>query len=145
MWRPRVAALPILIAAVACGPQPPVHEEVRPDRGQVRIPLAVVGDGAVHFFTYAQAGTNVNFLVRTDGSGALQAHLDACFSCYRYKRGFVVEGDALVCIACRLDYRIEDEVWDFIGACAPIAIHSARDDDDLVIDQRLLDRAAKYF
>ena len=140
--------LPIIVFAgltAACGPKPPVHEVIEARDGAVRIPLAEIDDGAVHFYSYAHDGINVNFLVRTDGAGALQAHLDACYSCYRYRRGFVVEDDDLVCVACRLEYAIADEVWDFIGACAPISIHSAREDHDLVIDQRLLDRAAKYF
>jgi len=132
-------------AVAGCGPKPPAHEPVEARDGEVRIALADVADGAVHFYTYAHGGTNVDFLVRTDGTGALQTHLDACYSCYQYRRGFVVEDDALVCIACRLEYAISDEVWDFIGACAPISIHSEVDDHDLVIDRRLLDRAAKYF
>ncbi len=147
MHRPTVivAALVGLGLTVGCGPAPPAHEVVEARDGEVRIALTEVGDGAVHFYTYDHDGTHVNFLVRTDGTGALQAHLDACYSCYQYRRGFVVEDDALVCIACRLEYAIADEVWDFIGACAPIAIHSEVDDHDLVIDRRLLDRAARYF
>ena len=145
--QPRGLILPLLmLAALAgCAPEPPVHELVEPVSGAVRIPLERVGDGEVHFFTYRHDGKNVNFLIRTDGSGALQAHLDACFSCYRYRRGYVVEGDSLVCIACRLAYRTEDEVWDFIGACAPISVHSSIERESLVIEERLLVRAAKYF
>jgi len=142
------AATPMLLALAllaGCGPQPPVHELVEPVGDAIRIPLARVGDGAVHFFTYRHDGKNINFLVRTDGSGKLQTHLDACFSCYRYRRGYVVEEDSLVCIACRLAYRTEDEVWDFIGACAPISIHCSIDGEELVIEQRLLARAGKYF
>jgi len=128
-----------------CGREAPVHELVQAAGGAIRIPLSRVEDGEVHFFTYQHDGKNVNFLVRTDGSGKLQAHLDACFSCYRYRRGYVVEGDELVCIACRLAYSTEDEVWDFIGACAPISVHSSIERRSLVIQERLLARAAKYF
>ncbi len=140
-----VVALVGLGAAGGCGPAPPAHQVVEAHDGEVRIALAEVADGAVHFYTYDHDGTSVDFLVRTDGTGALQTHLDACYSCYQYRRGFVVEDDDLVCIACRLEYAIADEVWDFIGACAPISIHSEIHDRDLVIDRRLLDRAAKYF
>ena len=34
--------------------------------------------------------------------------------------GFFVEGTELVCRACRFRYAVEDEVWDYIGACAPM-------------------------
>ena len=83
--------------------------------------------------------------MRSDGHGEIHTHLDACYACYRYKRGFVVEGPNLVCIACRLEYAISDEVWDYIGACAPISIHSSLDGDQLVIDQSVIERAARYF
>lgn len=145
---PRTLILSLLALgalAAGCGHEAPVHELVQATGGAVRIPLSRVGDGEVHFFTYRHDGKNVNFLIRTDGSGKLQAHLDACFSCYRYRRGYVVEGDDLVCIACRLAYSTEDEVWDFIGACAPISVHSSIERKSLVIKERLLVRAAKYF
>ena len=58
---------------------------------------------------------------------------------------FVVEDASLVCIACRLEYRLEDEIWDYIGACAPIEIHSSLEGDALVIDEATLERAARYF
>jgi len=141
-------ALALLLAtlgAAACGPRLPEHQEVHAQGAAVHIPLSSVADGAVHFFTYPARDARVHFLVRRDGSGSLQAHLDACFSCYRYRMGFVVEDGYLVCRACRYKYAIADETWDFIGACAPIQIHSSVDGDDLVIATRDLERAAKYF
>ena len=87
----------------------------------------------------------MNFLVRTDGIGALHVHLDACYSCYQYKRGFVVEEEDLVCIACRLEYPIADEIWDFICACAPIPIHSSLDEDAVVIPRKMIEKASRYF
>ena len=135
----------ILVATAACSPAPPLHHVVEIDADAVRIPLQDVSDRNVHFFTLVHRGKNVNFLVRTDGLGAQHTHLDACYACYQYKRGFVVEDSALVCIACRLEYRLEDEVWDYIGACAPISIHSSIEGDELVIEESILEQAARYF
>ena len=133
----------ILVATAACSPAPPLHHVVELDADAVRVPLQNVSDGNVHFFTLVHRGKNVNFLVRTDGLGAQHTHLDACYACYQYKRGFVVEDSALVCIACRLEYRLEDEVWDYIGACAPISIHSSIEGNELVIEKSILERAAR--
>ncbi len=135
----------VLLAVAGCGRPPPEHEVVTAVGDVVRLPVAAVADGGVHFYTYKHAGTNVNFIVRTDGQGALHTHFDACYSCYHYKRGFTVEGPDLVCIACRLTYPIADETWDFIGACAPISVHSRVDGGSLVIDRELLERGAQYF
>jgi uncharacterized membrane protein len=128
-----------------CGGSAPEHDKAAAVDGSIRLNRSTVGDGAVHFFTYEYDGKNVNFLIRTDGDGRLHSHLDACYSCYQYKRGFVVEGSDVVCIACRLKYPIEDEFWDFIGACAPIPIHHEVTADTVVIEARLLEQAARYF
>lgn len=131
--------------AAACTPAAPEHEIVAADGAAVHLPLAAVADGEVHFFTFKHDGKNVNFLVRTDGTGTVRTHLDACYSCYRYRLGFVVEGEDLLCIACRLTYPIADEVWDFQGACAPIPIRSSVAGGELVIERAVLERAARYF
>ena len=138
-------ALFCILVAGGCSTEAPVHEIVSLNDGCVKIPVTTVDDGRVHFFTYHHDGRNVNFLVRTDGEGTLHAHLDACYACYRYKRGFVFEDPHLVCIACRLEYAVADEVWDYIGACAPISVHSKVVGDELTIDADTLKRAARYF
>lgn len=143
--RSTILTLLLALPVAACGPQAPIHQIVQPDGDGVRIPRAAVADGEVHFFTYEHNGKRVNFLIRADGKGVLHTHLDACYACYRYKRGFVVEDRNLVCIACRLEYAISDEVWDYIGACAPIAIHSELEDDRLIIEKSILARAARFF
>ena len=76
-------------------------------------------------------GARVNFLVRSDAEGVLRAHLDACYGCYQYKMGYLVEGTSLVCRACRLEYPIGDATWDFIGACAPIALNATVEGDEV--------------
>jgi uncharacterized membrane protein len=143
----RRVILTMLLAPLvgACSEKPPIHHVVVLDGDCIRIPQTTVADGGVHFFTFEHEGKNVNFLVRSDGKGEIHTHLDACYACYRYKRGFVVEGPNLVCIACRLEYAISDEVWDYIGACAPISIHSSLDGDQLVIDRSVIERAIRYF
>lgn len=133
------------ILVAACDRLPPEHDIVETGTQHVRIARSEVADGEVHFYTYRYQGKRVNFLVRTDGTGQLKTHLDACYGCYRYRRGFLVEGKYLVCRACRFEYSIEDEVWDYKGACAPISIHSALDGDDLIIERSHLERAARYF
>lgn len=140
-----LVALIWTLTAAACGPALPEHRLVTANGDLVRIPRAEIDDGRVHFFTYTAGGTQVDFLVRSDGTGALQAHLDACFSCYRYGMGFVVEEANLVCRACRYEYAIEDEVWEYIGACAPISIPSTPENGALVIERRVLEKAARYF
>lgn len=135
----------LIFVMAGCSSHLPEYQNVQAIGSEVRIAREDVSDGEVHFFTYKHQGKTINFLIRTDGDGELHAHFDACFSCYRYKRGFVVEGPELVCVACRYAYRIEEEVWDLIGACAPITFHFGLDRDWVVIKQSVLDKGGRFF
>ena len=135
-------ALPMM---AGCGRQAPEHPFVMPEADRVNIRLAAVNNGGVHFFTYKHGEKNINFFVRTDGSGKLQAHFDACYSCFKYKLGYVREGNQVVCIACRIGYDLDDVIWDYVGACAPINLKSRIVGDHLVIKQSRLERGKRFF
>ena len=137
--------LVLSLLAAGCSKQAPEHRIVVPDGERVSIPLATVNDGGVHFFTYKWDGRNVNFFVRTDGTGRLQAHFDACYSCFKYKLGYVREGNEVVCIACRIGYRLEDVIWDYVGACAPINLRSRISDGHLTIRCASLEKGKRFF
>jgi uncharacterized membrane protein len=128
-----------------CSSQAPEHTIVKPLGMEVTFPLAEVDDGEVHFYTYKKNGKNINFFVRTDGKGHLQAHFDACYSCYKYKMGYRVEGDEVVCIACNIGYRLADEVWDYVGACAPINLRSRVKGEFLVIKKSDIEKGERLF
>ena len=142
----RIMMLWLAISLLAgCERQAPEHPIVVPRGDRVSIPLAAVNDGGVHFFTFKHQGKNVNFFVRTDGSGKLQAHFDACYSCFKYKLGYVHEGDQVVCIACRIGYNLADVVWDYIGACAPINLKSRIAGQHMVIKRTWLEKGERFF
>ena len=135
----------VLPMLAACERQAPEYPIVVPAADRVNIRLAAVDNGAVHFFTYKHGGKNINFFVRTDGTGKLQAHFDACYSCFKYKLGYVREGNQVVCIACRIGYNLDDVVWDYVGACAPINLKSGIAGNHLVIEQSRLEKGKRFF
>ena len=142
---PLITILCLLQFAAGCSKQSPEHRIVVPVGDRVNISLDTVNDGGVHFFTYKWDGCNINFFVRTDGTGHLQAHFDACYSCFKYKLGYVQEGKEVVCIACRIGYRLEDVIWDYIGACAPINLKSRISDGYLTIRRSSLEKGKRFF
>ena len=135
-------ALPMM---VGCERQAPEYPVVVPAADRVSIRLAAVNNGGVHFFTYKHGGKNINFFVRTDGTGKLQAHFDACYSCFKYKLGYVREANQVVCIACRIGYDLDDVVWDYVGACAPINLKSGIAGHHLVIERSRLEKGKRFF
>jgi uncharacterized membrane protein len=142
---PLITILCLLQFAAGCSKQAPEHRIVVPVGDRVNISLDRVNDGGVHFFTYKWDGRNINFFVRTDGTGHLQAHFDACYSCFKYKLGYVWKGKEVVCIACRIGYRLEDVIWDYIGACAPINLKSRILNGDLTINRTSLEKGKRFF
>jgi uncharacterized membrane protein len=135
----------VVLVSVGCQRQAPQYPIVVATAERVKIRLADVNNGAVHFFTYKHGEKNINFFVRTDGTGKLQAHFDACYSCFKYKLGYVREGNEMVCIACRIGYDLDDVVWDYVGACAPINLKSRIVGDHLVIKQSRLEKGQRFF
>jgi len=133
------------LSASGCSGQAPEHTIVIASGNVVKLPLSEVNDGGVHFYTYKFTEKNINFFVRTDGKGNLQTHFDACYSCFKYKKGYVAEGEDVVCIACRLKYNLAVEIWDFIGPCAPINLKSHIKRDWLVIELSRLEKGRNLF
>lgn len=135
----------ILLVFFGCTRQAPEHTIVTPDGDKVKLPLKKVDNGGVHFYTYKLNEKNINFLVRTDANSRLHTHFDACYACFKYKLGYRVEGTDILCIACRLKYSLAEEIWDFIGPCAPINLRSVVKGDFLVIKVSRLERGKKLF
>lgn len=141
----KIGILCALLGLAGCSRQPPEHQLVVSRDDAVAIPLTTVNDGRVHFFTYKFENKNINFFVRTDWVGQLHAHFDACYSCFKYKLGYVWEGNQVVCIACRIGYNLDDSVWDYVGGCVPISLKSRLFRDHLLIKHSWLVKGKKLF
>ena len=99
----------------------------------------------VQFYTYKSNGKNVNFFVRKDCDGNIRTHFDACYSCFKYKMGYVVEGNQVVCRACRIGYDLSEPIWDFVGACVPITLSSNASDGKVRIKIRNIKKGIPFF
>lgn len=138
----RVMIVLVLVSGCTQAPKYPV---VKAEGDAVRIPLKDVNDGHVHFFTFRSGGKNVNFLVRMDGVGKLHACFDACYSCYKFKKGYRQEGTDVVCNECGTRFRLADEVWKHEGGCAPIGLTSTMSNDSIVISVADLKKGERLF
>ncbi|MGE5300030.1 MAG: Fe-S-containing protein [Acidobacteriota bacterium] len=135
----------ILFAFAGCSNLPAEHTIVSVRRGEVRLPIKDFSDGKVHFFTYKKDGKRINFFVRTDGKDNLSAYFDACYTCYKNKKGYREEGSDLVCNECKLKFRLAEEHWDTSHGCCPIAVKSRIDGGELIIAAKDLEKGQKLF
>lgn len=135
----------LLVLASACGAKPADYPHPKAEGGKVIIPLSEVADGKAHFYTYRAEGNRVNFFVRTAGDGTVSAHFDACFTCYKKKKGYRTDGTDLVCNECSMKFPLAAKEWDNSQGCSPILLKSRVEENRLVIETGLLDKGAKLF
>jgi hypothetical protein len=124
---------------------PKEHKVVQAQDGVIRLPLKEVNDGNVHFFTYKQGKQPVNFFVRRDAAGNISACFDACFTCYKFRKGYRLEGRDLVCNECGLRFPTGDEKWDNSSGCSPIGVRSAKDNEYFIIKTGDLKKGGRLF
>ena len=135
----------LTLFSYGCSKLPVEHNKVTAANNEVRIPVNEVNDGKAHFFTYKKSGKRINFLVRTDGKGNLSTYFDACFTCYKRKKGYRQEGTDLVCNECRMKFRLADEKWDNTGGCSPILLKSIIDKGYLIIKTEDIEKGSRLF
>ncbi|MDH4231904.1 MAG: DUF2318 domain-containing protein [Nitrospirota bacterium] len=132
------------VSVAGCSKLPVEHEVVTPSDGKIVLPLEKVGDGKVHFFTYKKSGKRINFFVRTDGEGDLSAYFDACYTCYKFKKGYRTEGTDLICNECNLKFGISEKIWENKD-CSPIMFKSHIENRNLIIEASTLEKGARLF
>jgi uncharacterized membrane protein len=122
------------------------HYREAPVRGdRIVIPLDEVSDGKAHFYTYARGGRQINFFVRTDAKGTVSAYFDACYTCYKQKKGYRQEGPDLVCNECDMKFGLAEEKWQDKSGCDPILLKSTIHGSNLIIDTRVIEKGVKLF
>lgn len=130
----------------ACSGLPVEYKVVQSQNDEIRIPLREINDGCVHFFTYKGWGKKVNFFVRTDEKGTLRTHFDACYACYKKKKGYRVEGMDLVCNECNERYNLKEEIWKRVGmGCSPIPFKSTVTESELIIALKDIEKGKRLF
>ena len=74
-------------------------QALTPSGGLVTIPLAGVGDGALHRYSINDQGLEIRFFVIRLGVGKFATAFDACHACYSYGHYYLKEGQ-LICSQC---------------------------------------------
>lgn len=139
------AALCLLIVTGCGGHGKEGDPRVQSDGRMVRVSLDDIGEKRGSFFTYSASGDrNVDFIVYRERSGTFRAVLDACRKCYRWRRGYVINGDHVVCRKCGERYEL-DNLTGGRGSCIPIPLTSSREGSSIVIPAEELESGARYF
>lgn len=145
--RTRGLAFAVLLVTVlaGCPRGEPKYPELRAEGGEVAVDVASLGSGSGRFLTYrAGAGTLVDFLVYLDSSGAPHAVLDACRTCYRWRKGYRLRPGEVVCVKCDMVFKLDD-LERGTGSCVPVRVKAELRGGTLVIPASELEAGARYF
>lgn len=119
--------------------------EVKPQNGVFEFPVSAFQDGKARHFEYKHAPNQwVRFFVVKSTDGVIRAAFDACEVCYKAKKGYVQQGNDMVCINCGLKFRT-DKVNEIKGGCNPSPLKRTIQGDKVIITQQDLMSGQKYF
>jgi uncharacterized membrane protein len=121
------------------------YPEVIPRNEVVAVELSSIGAESGHFHTFrSSSGKLVDFFVYRESSGTPHAVLDACRTCYRWRKGYVLEGKEVVCLKCDMRFKL-DSLAQGSGSCVPVALKIEQREETLIIPVTELDAGARYF
>ena len=121
------------------------HPEVRARDGSVTIDLAGIDAESGRFHTYrSDSGHLIDFFVYRERSGVPHAVLDACRTCYRWKKGYALDGKEVVCLKCDVRFKLASLVQG-TGSCVPVALTTEQRGETLVIPVTELEAGARFF
>ncbi|WP_298439569.1 DUF2318 domain-containing protein [Geobacter sp.] len=120
-------------------------EKVKATKGVVAIPLTKVSDGSAHFFRYTDGGKEISFFIAKGSDGQLHTAFDSCDVCFREKKGYVQDGDSMLCKNCGKRFQTNRIGPHSIGGCNPSYLPAANDGRSVIVNATDLQQGAQYF
>ena len=117
----------------------------QPHNGFFSFPVSEFQDGrARHFSFQVSPNKTIRFFVIKSSDGVIRAAFDACEVCYRAQKGYVQQGDNMVCMNCGMKFK-SVKVNEVTGGCNPSALRRTVKDGKVLISQQDMLVGAKYF
>lgn len=98
--------------------------EVRPNAaGVFELPAAQFNDGKAKYYVYKHSPSEwIRFFVVKSSDGVMRAAFDACDVCFSHKKGYVQQGDFMVCVNCGLKFQTT-RINEVRGGCNPAGLN----------------------
>ena len=121
------------------------YPELSARDGIVAVNLSGIGAESGRFYAYrSTSGKKIDFFVYRESSGVPHAVLDACHTCYRWKKGYVLDGKEAVCLKCDMRFKL-DSLAQGTGSCVPVALKTELRGDSLIIPVAELENGTRFF
>jgi len=110
----------------------------------VDYPLSLFADGKARHYEYAFNGTVIRYFVLQSSDGVVRAAFDACDVCWQSGKGYVQDGDDMVCRNCNRRFA-SDRINEVQGGCNPAPLERTIEGDRLVIRAADIVQGYMYF
>jgi uncharacterized membrane protein len=120
-------------------------EKVKPVNGVVTIPVAKVSDGSAHYYRLVDGGKELAFFVVKGSDGVIHTAFDACDVCFKEKKGYVQQGDQMLCKNCNQKFAISRIGAASGGGCNPSHLPAKVDAKNISISVTDLKAGARFF
>jgi uncharacterized membrane protein len=138
---PTIVSGPAALAATQ-GHEP--YPEVVAENGSIRLLAAEFGDGIARHYTYMHNGQPIEFLVVQSSDGVIRAAFNACDDCYPGQRGYIQDGDEMICMLCGNRFAT-DQINVVRGGCNPAPLQRTIQGSLVVIRVSDLVAGARFF
>ncbi len=111
---------------------------------EVAYPVALFNDGQAHHFEYPVNNTTIRYFILKSSDGVIRAAFDACDVCWPAGRGYVQDGDVMVCRNCGRRFS-SVRINEIQGGCNPAPLNRRVQDDRLIINVSDILKGRSYF
>ena len=111
----------------------------------ITYPAAMFDNGKARFFEYKTSdGVKVKYFVMKSSDGVIRAALDACVVCWREGKGYVQDGDVMVCRNCGRRFP-SVKINVITGGCNPVPLERRVENGSVIIKTAGLEEGKRYF
>jgi uncharacterized membrane protein len=115
-----------------------------PHSDLVEYDVALFNDGTAQHFSYTAGTQTINYFILKSSDGVIRAAFDACDVCWPAGKGYVQQGDQMICRNCgrKFDSVRINEVK---GGCNPAPLNRRIEGDRLIIQKVDILDGRQYF
>lgn len=114
--------------------------------GQIEFAVNHFDDGNARHFHYEdpKSGLTINYFILKSSDGIIRAAFDACDVCWPAGKGYVQEGDNMICRNCGRRFE-STSINEVKGGCNPAPLDRSISGDKVVIRVEDIEKGAGYF
>jgi len=118
--------------------------ESAPGSEQVEFAVTLFSDGQARHFQYTAGKHTISYFILKSSDGIIRAAFDACDVCWPAGKGYVQQGDQMICRNCGRKFD-SVKINEVKGGCNPAPLKRRIDGDRLIIQKADILEGLQYF